>query len=227
MVRRRRNRVAHAGGQLENRCVLACAIGGRSRAQGNAGLQTGLIPSQGAVIGCHKGRLLHLGQVGDLEQAEFSSNACFPDKTRIGSLQLVQMRHRVGAVGGVQEEHPRFAIVVRLGNDFIEQLTGAHGFIRFEGYARCFGLFEGTVETMIAGSIYIREAQFPHSVFTHGAHKSIRNPHRNIEIGDGVFIRLTGNELFDIRVIHAQHGHIGAPPGTALSDLAKSLIIDT
>ena len=40
----------------------------------------------------------------------------------IGCFKLVQVRNRVGAVGGVQEEHSRFAIVVRLAYDLLEQV---------------------------------------------------------------------------------------------------------
>ena len=39
----------------------------------------------------------------------------------IGGFQLVEVRHRVGAVGGIQEEHARFAVVVGLGDDLLNR----------------------------------------------------------------------------------------------------------
>ncbi len=97
--------------------------------------------------------------------------------------------------------------------------------MRPDGDAGLGRIFQGAVEAVVAGVGHIREAQLPIAVLLHRFHESIGNAHRNIEVGDRVFVRLAGDELLDIRVIHAQHGHIGPTPRTPLGDLAKGLII--
>ena len=41
-----------------------------------------------------------------------------------------------------------------------------------------------------------------------------------------MFVGLAGDEIFDIRMIHAQDGHIGAAPAAALGDFAEGMVID-
>ena len=72
----------------------------------------------------------------------------------------------------------------------------------------------------------IRETQIPICVVFHGLHEGIGDADRNVEIGDGVFVGLAGDEIFDIRVIHAQDGHVGAAAGAALGDFAKGVVVD-
>ena len=57
-------------------------------------------------------------------------------------------------------------------------------------------------------------------------HEGIGDADRDIEIGDGILVGLAGDEIFDIRMIDAQHSHVGAAAGAALGDLAKGLIVD-
>ena len=45
---------------------------------------------------------------------------------RICRFQRIQMRNGVAAIGGIQEQHARLAVVMRLLDDLIEQLTRAH-----------------------------------------------------------------------------------------------------
>ena len=52
------------------------------------------------------------------------------------------MRHRVGAVGGVQEEHARLAVVVRLAYDLVEQVAGPHRPVDLDRHARRLGLLQ-------------------------------------------------------------------------------------
>jgi hypothetical protein len=120
------------------------------------------------------------------------------------------MRHGVGAVGGVQEEHARLAVMVGLVHDLVEQLAGAQGPVHLDGYAGGLGLLEGAVEAGITRVVHVREAQVPGSVLLHGAHEGVGDADRDVEIGDGVLVGLAGDELFDVGVVDAQHGHVGA-----------------
>ena len=51
----------------------------------------------------------------------------------IGGFQRVKVRHGVGAVGGIQEKHARFAVVVCLPDDLLEQIAGMDGFEGLHG----------------------------------------------------------------------------------------------
>jgi hypothetical protein len=56
----------------------------------------------------------------------------------------------------------------------------------------------------------VGEDQFPVLVIPDGLHESVGDADGNVEVGDGVFADLGGDELFHIRVVHAHDAHIGA-----------------
>ena len=61
------------------------------------------------------------------------------------------MRDRVGAVGGVQEQHARLAVMVRLAGDLLEQLARPHGLMDFDRHTGGFRLLERAAETLVFG----------------------------------------------------------------------------
>jgi len=145
--------------------------------------------------------------------------------TRVCRLKLVQVRHRVLAVGGVQEQHARLAVVVRLVDNGVEQVARAHGLIHAHRHALRVGLVQCAVELAVLGRVHIGEAQIPIRVGFHGAHEGVGDAHRDVEIGDGVLVGLAGHKLCHVGVIHAQHGHVGPAPRSALGHLAKGVVI--
>ena len=52
------------------------------------------------------------------------------------------MRQGVEAVGGIHKEHPGFAIVVRLTDYEVEQVTRLDGFVRYDGNAGLLGFLQ-------------------------------------------------------------------------------------
>ena len=52
----------------------------------------------------------------------------------IGGFQRVEMRHRILAVGCIDEQQTGFAVVVGLVDDLVEQLAGLDLFVGLEGY---------------------------------------------------------------------------------------------
>ena len=69
------------------------------------------------------------------------------------------------------------------------------------------------------------KTQIPIGIVFDSLHESIGDADRDIEIGDLVLVGLAGDEIFHIRMIHAQHGHIGAAAGAALGDLAEGMVV--
>ena len=145
---------------------------------------------------------------------------------RVGGFELVQVGDWVSAVGGVEEEHAGFSVVVRLFDDLVEQVAGAHALVGLERDASQRGLLEGAVEAAVTRVGDVGELQVPAAVVLHRRHKGIRDAHGNVEIGDLVLIRLAGDELFDIRMVHAQHSHVGSAPRAALGDFAEGMVVD-
>ncbi len=135
------------------------------------------------------------------------------------------MRHGVGAIGGVQEEHTWLAIVVGLLDDFGEEVAGFYGLVDFQGDVRSPCLLEGAFKIAVFGCAHVWEDQVPVSIRFHGVHEVIGNAHRDVEIGDLVFVGLTGDEIFHIRVVDAQNSHIGAAARAALGYLAEGVVV--
>ena len=136
------------------------------------------------------------------------------------------MLDRVGAVGGVEEEHARLAVVVGLLDDLVEQVARPQGLVDFDRDAGGLGLLERAVELAVIGRKHVRETQVPIRVIFHGPHEGIRDAHGNVEVGDRVFVGLAGDELFHVRVIHAQHGHVGAAARAALGHFAEGVVVN-
>ena len=64
-----------------------------------------------------------LGQIDGTQTAVFvGAKPLFA--AGVGRFQLVQMRNRIGAVGGIEEKHARLAIAVGIGGDLVEQIAG-------------------------------------------------------------------------------------------------------
>ena len=55
-------------------------------------------------------------------------------------------------------------------------------------------------------------------------HKGIRDANGDVEIADSAFISFTADELFDIRMVDAQHCHICTTPCSALSYLTEQAL---
>ena len=135
------------------------------------------------------------------------------------------MRNGIAPIRRVEEQHAGLAVVMRLFDDLIEQLTRFHFLVRVDRDPRGFGLLERAAKSLLLHLFQVGEAQFPFFVVLHRAHKRIRDADRNIEISNMILVDLTGNEIFHIGMIHAQHSHIGAAPCSALRDLAKGVIV--
>ena len=144
---------------------------------------------------------------------------------RIGGFQRIQMRHRVLAVGGIQEQHTRLAVVVRLPNDAIKQFACPHHFFGDDRHPGSFHGIDGASYLAVFRIMHIRKTQRPILIIFHRAHEGIGDTDRNIEIGDLVFVGLASDKFFHVRVVNPQHCHVGAAPGTALGDLAKGIVI--
>ena len=144
----------------------------------------------------------------------------------VGGFELVEVRHGVGTVGRVQEQHAGLAVVVGLGDNFIEQVTrpdrpvGPH---RQAGFDRS---LKRSGKLAVARVEHIGEAQIPILIILDGLHELIGDADRDVEVGDGVLIGLAAYEFLDIRMVHPQDGHIRAAPGAALGDLAEGVVID-
>ena len=145
---------------------------------------------------------------------------------RVGRFQGVEVGDGVGAVGRVEEEHARLAVVVGLLDDAVEQVAGAHGGIGAHGQPGRLGLLQRAAEALGSRVGDVEEAQLPIGVLLDGAHEGIRDADGDVEVGDRVFVGLAGDELFDIRVVDAQHAHVGAAARAALGDLAEGVVVD-
>ena len=143
----------------------------------------------------------------------------------VGGFQLVQMRDRVAAVGGIQEQHARLAVVVCLAHDLVEQVARPHALVNLDGDAGFLGLLDVAVEAAVLGVGHIREFQVPAAVVLHRSHEGIGDAHRDVEVGDLVLVGLAGDEFLDIRMVHAQHRHVGAAACSALRHLAEGVVV--
>ena len=132
---------------------------------------------------------------------------------RVRRFERIQMRHGVAAIGGIEEEHTRLAIMMRLLDDLVEQFARVDLLVGVDGDARGFGLFERAAESLFLHLGKVGEAQFPFFVFLHGLHERVGDADGNIEVGNVVLIDLAGDEIFHIGMVHAQDRHIGATAG--------------
>lgn len=210
------------GGFLELRNGGHVAVGVDDviqKAGGKAGVLAQFFPIHGMV-----GSAV-LGEVDGAEAAVLvGSEPLLP--AGVGGFELVKVRDGVGTVGGIQEEETGLAVVVRLLDDLLEEVAGAHGAVNTEGDALGFSLFEGALEALAARIKQIGEAQRPLAVFGNGGHESIGDADGNVEIGDLVLVGLAGDEILDIRVVDAQDGHVGTAACAALGDLTEGVVVD-
>ena len=90
-----------------------------------------------------------------------------------------------------------------------------------------FGLFDRSAETLVLHLIHIGEAQRPLFIILDSLHERISDTDRNIKVGNLILVDLSGNEIFDIRVIDTQHRHIRTAASSALRDLTEGVIVHT
>ena len=72
---------------------------------------------------------------------------------------------------------------------------------------------------------YIREAQVPELVLVDRLHEGICDADGNVEIGNGVLVGLAAYEILDIRMVDAQHGHVGSPARATLGNFAEGMVV--
>jgi hypothetical protein len=80
--------------------------------------------------------------------------------------------------------------------------------------------------TVCQTSPLARVAQRKVAVVAHGLHERVGDGDRDVEVGDLALFRLALDELFDVRVVDAQHAHVGPAAAAALGNLAKGLVVD-
>ncbi len=188
-------------------------------AGGEAGVLAQFLPIHG-VVGSDV-----LGEVDGTEAAVLVGSE--PLLTAgVGGFELVKVGDRVGAVGGIQEEEAGLTVVVRLLDDLLEEVAGAHGLVNSKGDALGFRLLEGAFEALGARVGEVGETQRPFAVFIDRGHEGIGDADGDIEIGDLVLVGLAGDELLHIRVVNAQDGHVGAAAGAALGDLTEGVVVN-
>ena len=144
----------------------------------------------------------------------------------IGGFQTVKMRHRVVFICLVDEKYARFAVMVSLFYDLVEEIAGFDGLVYLDADTGFAGLVNVAVEIFGLRVVQIRENQIPVRVSFHCLHEFIGDANREIEIGDGCFTGLAGDELLDIRMVHAQNSHVGTASGTALGYFTESMVVD-
>ena len=125
---------------------------------------------------------------------------------RVGRLQIVQMGHWVGAVGCVDKECTRLAVVMGVPDNPGKEVA---------------------CPQLLPDPAIARVAQRKVGVITHSHHELVGDRHRNVEIGDLAFLCLAADKRFDVRVVDAQHAHVGPPSAASLGDLSKCLVVDT
>ena len=126
---------------------------------------------------------------------------------------LYRLGQRISAVGGIQEKQAGFTVMVRLADDEVEELARVDSLVCDDGNTGRFSVFKRAVKLTVGRVVHIREAQLPILVLFNSLHEGVGNADGNIKVGDVVLVGLALNEIFDIRMVHAQHGHIGAAAG--------------
>jgi hypothetical protein len=63
-------------------------------------------------------------------------------------------------------------------------------------------------------------------VVLHRLHELVGDRYGDVEVGNLPSSALQVDELLNVRVINAQHAHVGPAPAAALGNLAKRLVID-
>ena len=114
------------------------------------------------------------------------------------------MRHRVAAIRRVQEERAGFAVVMRVGDDLVEQVARPH-----------------RAPDLPVARVHQREV----GVGLNRLHKGVGDADGDVEVADVAFFFLARHELLDIGVIDLQHGHIRPTSRAALSHLAERDVV--
>src|SRR5215217_3343106 len=112
-------------------------------------------------------------------------------------------------------------------NDLVKEVACLHFAVAKNGNAFLLSLIDRALKLAALHFGNIWEAKFPVPIFLDGAHERVSNAHRDIEISNIVFVGLGGNKVFHIRVVDAQHSHIGTPSCSALRNLAERMIVDS
>jgi len=124
----------------------------------------------------------------------------------VRGFQLVQVWHRVVAIGCVDEQHTRFPVVVRILHNLIEQITGTYPFPH---------------------AAILRADQFEFGIVLDSFHERIGNRHRDVEVFQFTFLGFARNEFANVGVVDLQDRHIGTAAGSALRNLTESFVVHT
>ena len=115
----------------------------------------------------------------------------------VGRLEIAELRRGVIAVGRVDEQHPGLAVVPGQVDDAVEHLAGAQGVDHLAG---------GGVDQVVFQVVFDR------------GHEGVGDGHAEVEVGEPGLVLLGDDEVEDVRVVDAEHAHVGAAPLAALLD---------
>ncbi len=138
----------------------------------------------------------HLGQVQGPEVAGLVGQERLL-AAGVGGFDLPQVGDGVAPVEGVQEDDAGLAGGPGALDDEVEEPGGAH------------------LLDLPAGA-GVDQGEVP--VFFDRLHEGVGQAHGDVEVGEALGVVLTGDEGFDIRVVHPEDAHVGAPAGAALLD---------
>ncbi len=113
------------------------------------------------------------------------------------------MGHRVIAIGGIDEEHTWFAVVMGLLYKFVKNVFGFDGLEGFDGNVLFFGIFNCAGEFLVRWVMDVGENEIPILIIFNCAHKVIGNSQGNVEVGDSGFTGFTFDKVFNVRVVDA------------------------
>ena len=115
----------------------------------------------------------------------------------VGRLDLAQVGRRVVAVDTVDEDDAGVAVAPGVGDDLVEDVTGADGAHRF-------------------AVLWVDQRVL--FVTFDGAHELLCHRDRDVEVGERAHVGLERDELFDIGVGDGEDAHVRAAPRPALLD---------
>ena len=149
-----------------------------------------------------QGRVVDLAACDDLGQVQGPEVAGLVGQERllaagVGGFDLPQVGDGVAPVEGVQEDDAGLAGGPGALDDEVEEPGGAH------------------LLDLPAGA-GVGQGEVP--VFLDRLHEGVGQAHGDVEVGEALGVVLTGDEGLDIRVVHPEDPHVGAPAGAALLD---------
>ena len=113
------------------------------------------------------------------------------------------MGHRVITIGGIDEEHTWFAVVMSLLYKFVEKVFGFDGLKVFDGDVLLFGIRNCSGDFLVRCAMDIGENEIPILIIFNRAHKVIGNSQGDVEVGDSRLAGFTFDKVFHVRVVDA------------------------